>query len=83
MKLFAGSFVLLLFAAAARGQGQAPTYWKDIRPIFRKHCTVCHSAKNIKETDVSGGLALDSYEAARKGSTRPIFCRGKARAASS
>src|SRR5262249_44569249 len=55
----------------------APTYWKDIRPIFRKHCTACHSARNVKEVDVSGGLALDSYEAARKGTTRPVIEPGK------
>jgi WD40 repeat protein len=77
MKFLSIPLVFFLLAQAARGQGGTPTYWKDIRPIFRKHCTVCHSAKNIKEPDVSGGLALDSYEAARKGSTRPIFLPGK------
>jgi len=60
------------------GQSDTPTYWKDIRPILRRNCTVCHSAKNIKEPDVSGGLALDSYEAVRKGSSlHPIFQPGK------
>src|SRR6516164_8748975 len=58
---------------------QQPTYWQDVRPIFRKHCTVCHSAKNIKEVDVSGGLALDSYEVVRKGTTKPIFLPGKSK----
>jgi WD40 repeat protein len=47
-----------------------PTYWIDVRPILRKHCTVCHSVKNVKEFDVSGGLALDSYEAAAKGAKK-------------
>src|SRR5262245_60258369 len=45
----------------------APTYWQDVRPILRKHCTVCHSTKNLKEPDVSGGLALDSMESIKKG----------------
>src|SRR5205807_8513263 len=54
------------------------TYWKDIRPIYRKSCTACHSAKNVKEVDVSGGLALDSYEAARKGSSHTVIEPGKA-----
>jgi WD40 repeat protein len=43
-------------------QAAEPTYWQDIRPILRKHCTVCHNVKNLKEFDVSGGLALDTYE---------------------
>jgi hypothetical protein len=66
-----------LAAQPAEASAPAPTYWKDIRPIFRKHCTVCHSAKNVREVDVSGGLALDSYEAARKGTTHPVIEPGK------
>src|SRR5260370_2544265 len=53
------------------------TYWQDIRPIFRKHCTACHSAKNVREIDVSGGLALDTYAAAIKGSKRTVIAPGK------
>src|SRR5207245_2004045 len=41
------------------------------------HCTVCHSAKNLNELDVSGGLALDSYQAVLKGSTRTVIKPGK------
>ncbi|MCI0377776.1 MAG: hypothetical protein L0215_09230 [Gemmataceae bacterium] len=55
----------------------AQTYWQDIHPVFRKHCTVCHSAKNLKEADVSGGLALDTFEAAKKGSSKAIVVPGK------
>ena len=44
-----------------------PTYWQDVRPVLRKHCTVCHSKRNLDEVEVSGGLALDSYEAILKG----------------
>lgn len=54
-----------------------PTYWRDIRPLFRKYCIVCHSAKNIKEPDVSGGLALDTYAAALKGGERVVIRPGK------
>jgi WD40 repeat protein len=46
---------------------EEPTYWKDIQPILRMNCTVCHNAKNLNEFDVSGGLALDSYEGVIKG----------------
>lgn len=53
-----------------------PTYWKDLRSVFRKNCTVCHSAKHVKEVDVSGGLALDSYEAVRKGAKTPVIQPG-------
>jgi hypothetical protein len=60
------------------GENSVPTYWQHIRPILRKHCTVCHSAKNLRELDVSGGLALDTFDAIKKGSTRQIFIRGKA-----
>src|SRR5262249_15786703 len=67
----------LAVGPAAAGSSE-PTYWKDIRPIFRKYCTACHSAKNVREIDVSGGLALDSYEAARKGSSHPVIEPGKA-----
>jgi DNA-binding beta-propeller fold protein YncE len=54
-----------------------PTYWQDVRPIIRKHCTVCHSQKNLAEPDVSAGLALDSLEAIRKGGKRPVIVPGK------
>jgi WD40 repeat protein len=56
---------------------QQTNYWQDVRPIFRKHCTVCHSAKNVKEVEVSGGLALDSYEAVLKGTKHPVIVTGK------
>jgi hypothetical protein len=44
-----------------------PTYWQDVRPVLRKHCTVCHNARNAGDLDLSGGLALDGYEAVKKG----------------
>jgi hypothetical protein len=69
---------LALFAVASAGRAADPTYWQDVRPILRKHCTVCHSQKNLNEPDVSGGLALDSLEAIRKGSKRPVVVSGKA-----
>src|SRR5438309_2088949 len=71
------SLLLLVLCAPATASAADPTYWQDIRPALRKYCTVCHSQKNIKELDVSGGLALDSYEAIRKGSKHPILQPGK------
>jgi WD40 repeat protein len=61
--LFVSLWCLFRFPAKA----DEPTYWQDIRPILRKHCTVCHNTKNAKEFDVSGGLALDTYESILKG----------------
>jgi DNA-binding beta-propeller fold protein YncE len=55
-----------------------PTYWQDVRPILRKHCTVCHSEKNLKEDDVSGRLALDSYAAMLKGGKIKVVTPGNA-----
>lgn len=54
-----------------------PTYWQDIRPALRRHCTVCHSQRNLKEVEVSGGLALDSYQAVVKAGKKPLIQPGK------
>ncbi|MGL4555249.1 MAG: c-type cytochrome domain-containing protein [Gemmataceae bacterium] len=43
-----------------------PTYWKDVRPVLRKSCTVCHNPRQLAEKDVSGGVALDTYDKTRK-----------------
>ena len=67
----------LLAASPAMAAAPAPTYWQDIRPILRKNCTACHNKRNIKEPDVSGGLALDSYEAITKGRKQPVIEAGK------
>jgi WD40 repeat protein len=44
---------------------------------LRKNCTVCHSVRTIKEADVSGGLALDSYAAILKDPKKPIVVPGQ------
>ncbi len=62
--------VLALFLGAWSGVAlgdEPPTYERDIRPLFAKRCTVCHSKKNLDKTEVSAGLALDSFEAALGG----------------
>ena len=48
----------------------APTYERDIKPLFAKRCTVCHRASKRDDPDISGGLALDSFEAVLAGTTR-------------
>jgi hypothetical protein len=56
-----------------------PTWWQDVRPVLRKHCTGCHSARTRADTDISGGLALDTYEAALKGTKKPVLRPGNSR----
>lgn len=69
---------MVSYAPASAGPPADPTYWQDIRPILRKHCSVCHSTRNLKELDVSGGLALDSYAAIRKGTGQhPVLEPGR------
>jgi hypothetical protein len=70
-------FLSLLLLAAPAAPAAEPTYWQDVRPALRKHCTVCHAAKNLDEFDLSGGIALDSYEAILKGQKKPLFEVGK------
>jgi hypothetical protein len=56
------------------------TYWSDVRPILRKHCTVCHSERRLDEPEVSAGLALDKPENILKGSKvgkSPVVVAGK------
>src|SRR5450755_5161276 len=53
------------------------TYWQDIRPIFRKHCTACHATRHVRKIEVSGGLALDTYDAAMKGAKTPVLTPDK------
>jgi WD40 repeat protein len=53
------------------------TYWQDVRPALRKHCVVCHSARNVAEVDLSGGIALDTYEAVVKNPKKALVHLGK------
>ncbi len=69
--------VVIAMSAANMAAAQAPTYWQNIRPVFRKHCTVCHSTRYLRKPDVSGGLALDTYAVALKGTTHAVIQPGK------
>lgn len=62
---------------AANLSAAEPTYWQDVRPVLRKYCTACHNARQVKELDVSGGLALDSYEAVLQGAKKPVVQAGQ------
>lgn len=54
-----------------------PTYWQDVRPVLRRNCTVCHKESKLKEIEISGGLALDTLEAIRKGGQNAVLKPGK------
>jgi WD40 repeat protein len=55
----------------ARGDDPAaPTYERDIKPLFASRCTACHRASNRNNLDISGGLALDSLEGILAGTPR-------------
>ena len=56
--------LVAVLAPAARAD---PTYWADVRPVLRKHCTVCHAERKLGEVEVSAGLALDKPELIRAG----------------
>ena len=68
------SFVLVL-GAADSGRAQTAkslpvttvVTYKDVQPLFKERCVVCHSQEMLATPSVSGGLALDTYAAFRKG----------------
>jgi len=66
LALAAGPFA----APIAADDRAAPTYERDIKPLFARRCTVCHKASKRDDPDISGGLALDSLEAILAGTPR-------------
>ena len=75
MRFFVPILLLAAVPASAAAQTADLAYWQDIRPILRKHCIVCHSTSKARNIDVSGGLALDTYEMAMKGTKRAEIIR--------
>jgi hypothetical protein len=74
------AITLLFLASASPALAEdSPTYERDIRPLFAKRCAVCHNAKKVDNLDLSGGLALDSFEALLEGTKdHKILQPGKA-----
>jgi Planctomycete cytochrome C/WD domain, G-beta repeat len=72
--------VLLATAEAAPAAGEEnPTFERDIKPLFAKRCAVCHNQKKLGDPDVSGGLALDTFEVTLAGTPRhKVIVPGKA-----
>src|SRR5438270_6740907 len=72
------NLLLVLLVSQARAADAPPTFERDIRPLFARRCTVCHNARKVDDPDVSAGLALDSYDAALRGTkARPVVVPGK------
>lgn len=71
MAFASAKLLLLLLATAAGAQSgkptTAPNYARDIRPILQARCAVCHSDKTLSTPALSGGLALDTFAAVKKG----------------
>jgi WD40 repeat protein len=67
----------VLGALCGESSAAEPTYWRDVRPVLRKHCTVCHGERKLAERDVSAGLALDKPDLIRKGGHVPVLVPGK------
>lgn len=74
--LLAALLLSLLSSAVAFAQkntpsGTVPTFERDIRPLLASQCVGCHSRATVGNPALSGGLALDTYEALMQG-VRPI-----------
>ncbi len=55
---------------AVAADGAAPTFERDIRPILAARCVVCHNARELANPDTSAGLALDTFDAAIRGTDK-------------
>src|SRR5437870_3044308 len=75
--VFLLSFSVFSVCSVVPSSAAEPTYWQDVRPVLRKNCTACHNARHLRDRDVSGGLALDTYEAVMKGAQKPVVQVGK------
>lgn len=68
--------------APAKSSDAAAVTYKDIQPLLKSRCVVCHSQDMLANGSVSGGLALDTYAAMTKGvitdkGPRPVLIAGK------
>ena len=72
------SALCVLCVSVAPTAAAEPTYWQDVRPVLRRHCTVCHNRRQLAEVDVSGGISLDSFENIFK-NKKPLLLPGKSK----
>lgn len=73
------TLALATLAPPALAADGPPTYERDVKPLLAKRCTACHNVRKIDDADTSAGLALDTYEAALKGTKdHAVIVPGKA-----
>lgn len=79
--LLVALLLVWVLPCAAQRSPAKPTisYIKDIQPLFKERCVVCHNQNTLKSLSVSGGLALDTYSALKAGlpGKPPLFVVGK------
>ena len=68
----------LLVSVAWGARAESVDYSRNVRPIFEKNCVGCHHHGSLDQPALSGGLALDSYDAVLKGGKGPIVKPGQA-----
>ena len=65
--------LLVCIGALPKAQSQLPaksptlTYIKDIKPLLKDRCIVCHNREALKNPALSGGLALDTFTELKEG----------------
>jgi len=69
-------FYLFILTEAAQAQQSFP---KAIQLVFERNCVGCHNHAFLDKVDVSGGLALDSFDRVI-GRKRPVIVPGNASA---
>src|SRR5579862_998715 len=74
--------LMCLLAAGASAQGGKPkpvktvaVTFRDVAPILKERCVVCHNRDTVSNTALSGGLALDSIAALKRGVAGPTGTR--------
>src|SRR6266487_3219352 len=69
------SVACLTLGLAARAGADAPDYGRDIAPIVKQHCIICHSGAIA---DASGQLHMETLaDLLRGGKGGPTLVRGK------
>lgn len=54
------------------------TYVKDVKPLLKDRCVVCHNRETLKNVALSGGLALDTFAGLKAGAKgKASFIAGK------
>src|SRR5438876_10685647 len=71
------SSVVSVLSVVGFSSSAEPTYWQDVRPVLRKHCFACHTTRNLKEVEVSAGLAMDNYDVFLKAARKRVVQPGK------